>query len=60
VKFTLNPIRALLDDCASLEEFRDRLASLFPGMDKSALAAVLRDAMLAAELAGRWEVINED
>lgn len=56
----INPIKELLSSVDNYEEFLSRLDDLFPDMDKAALAAVLRDATLAAELAGRWDIENGD
>jgi phage gp29-like protein len=49
-------VRGLLDSVSSLQEFRERLAELFPAMDKAVLAAVFAEAFTAAELAGRGDV----
>jgi phage gp29-like protein len=53
---TINPIRDLLDSVDSLEQFKKELLGLFPGMDKTALGNMLGNALMAAELAGRWDV----
>jgi phage gp29-like protein len=49
-------IKGLLDSCDSLQEFQDRLPSLFPDMDTETLAQILSSAFLSADLAGRNDV----
>jgi phage gp29-like protein len=51
--------RELLEECASLAEFSERLVELYPEMDSGQLADVLGDAMGAARLAGRYEATPE-
>ncbi|MBF0589715.1 MAG: DUF935 domain-containing protein [Magnetococcales bacterium] len=49
------PIRALLSEVSSLEEFGDRLPDLFPDMDTDEFVRLLNDGTTAAHLAGRHE-----
>lgn len=48
-------IGAELERCASLVEFRDRLEGLVVSLDPGPQAALLRQAMTMAELAGRFD-----
>lgn len=45
--------RGLVERAGSVEEVRDGLLSLFPEMDTAAFAEVMRQALTAADLAGR-------
>jgi phage gp29-like protein len=49
----LAPVRRLIDECATLEEFRDRLPEVVERMNITALHAPLSDNLFAAHLAGR-------
>lgn len=51
----IEPIRKLLGEASSLEDFRDRLIAQFSELDGDRLGHVLMQAMLTAELAGRYE-----
>ncbi|MFW5490421.1 MAG: DUF935 domain-containing protein [Desulfovibrio sp.] len=51
----ISPVQALLEQCSSLEDFRDRLVDLYADLDVTALADVMRDAFTVAELAGRFD-----
>lgn len=51
----LTPVRRLVENAQSLEEIRDGLFTLYPDMDATAFASVLRDALVAANLAGRFD-----
>lgn len=55
----LDEVRAILDSASSLEEVRDRLLDAFEGMDTEELAGIMQQAMTAAELAGRYDVVRE-
>lgn len=55
----LAQIQVMLATADSLEEFRARLDTAFPDLDRAALAAVMGDAFLAAELAGMSDVADE-
>lgn len=52
----IDPIRQLLEESSSLEDFRDRMADEFSEMDADTLGNMLMRAMLVAELSGRYEV----
>lgn len=52
-------IRALVGQAASLEEIRDGLAALSPDMTLDQYAAAMAEALAAAQLAGRYEVLQE-
>ncbi|MBF0632678.1 MAG: DUF935 domain-containing protein [Magnetococcales bacterium] len=58
IKTMLDPIRNLLARANSLEEFRDSLFAVYPDMDSTALTTILAQAMIAANLGGRAEVID--
>jgi len=49
----IDTIRALLDDCGSLDEFAHRLAASAPDLDGRDLAAIVENALVAADLGGR-------
>lgn len=55
----LAPIRQLISDSADLEEVRDKLFSLYSELPSSDFAELMGSAIAAAELAGRYEVIQE-
>jgi len=46
----------LLDECSSLEEFRDKLLDVYNDLDPAALGNVMERAFSAAELAGRFKI----
>ena len=52
-------IRALVMQAATLEDIRDGLVQLAPDMTLDDYAAAMADALAAAELAGRYEVLQE-
>ena len=52
-------IRKLVESAASLEEIRDGLEQLIPGMTLDQYAQAMADAMAAAQIAGRYEVLQE-
>lgn len=52
----VEPMQKLLAEVNSLEEFRDRLLDLYSEMDDAALGQTMQRAMLAADLAGRFDV----
>lgn len=56
----IEPARRLVMQAKSLDEIRDSLLSIYEDMDAETLANVMRDAFLAAELAGRFEVNKGD
>jgi phage gp29-like protein len=51
-------IRAVVDEADSLEELRDRLLELHPKMDPARFAEAMGDALAAAHLAGRYDLLN--
>ena len=55
----IDQIRALVDRAASLEEIRDGLQALLPDMTLDQYAAAMAQALAAAQLAGRYEVLQE-
>ena len=55
----IEPIRQLVDRAASLHEIRDGLDQLLPGMSLDQYATLMAEALRAAELAGRSEVLDE-
>lgn len=52
-------IRGIVDSAESLEDLQVRLESAFDGEDAAALGAVLAEALAAAELAGRYDLLQE-
>ena len=52
-------IRELVSGATSLEEIRDGLAKLDPNMSLDDYAAAMAEALAAAQLAGRYEVLQE-
>jgi multidrug efflux pump subunit AcrA (membrane-fusion protein) len=50
--------RDLLDQAATLEDFRDRLLDLYGDMGSENLGELLANALTLADLAGRDEVLN--
>lgn len=54
----LDQVQSLLDQVDSLEELRDRLLELYPQLDGAAFAQVMGDALAAAHLAGRYDVLE--
>lgn len=52
-------IRKLVDSATSLEEIRDGLEQLIPNMTLDQYAQAMADAMAAAQMAGRYEVLQE-
>ena len=51
----IEPIRRLVESAATMEEIRDGLDKLYPDIDDTVLAALLREALAAAILGGRYE-----
>ena len=52
-------IRTLVERATSLQEIRDGLAELAPDMGLDDYAAAMAQALAAAALAGRYEVLQE-
>lgn len=55
----LAQIRHLVESAASLEEIRDGLEKLFPDMGLEQFAQAMGQALTAAQLAGRYDVLQE-
>ena len=55
----VDKIRELVSQATSLEEIRDGIASLDPNMSLDDYAAAMAEALAAAHLAGRYEVLQE-
>lgn len=51
----IEPIRRLVESAATLEEIRDGLDKLYPDIDETVLAGLLREALAAAILGGMFE-----
>ncbi|MBE7415091.1 MAG: DUF935 domain-containing protein [Deltaproteobacteria bacterium] len=51
----MEPVRKLLAEAGSMEDFRDRLLDAFEGMDPVKIGNLLQRAFAAAELLGRYE-----
>lgn len=54
----IEPIRRLVMNAGSMAEIMESLLDIYGDMDDAALSTIIRDALTAAELAGRFE-INE-
>jgi phage gp29-like protein len=52
-------IRALVQEAESLEEIRDKLAELLPDMSLAQYAEAMAQALAAAALQGRYEILQE-
>lgn len=55
----LDTIRALVERATSLQDIRDGLEQLLPGMSLDDYARAMAQALAAAQLAGRYEVLAE-
>ncbi len=55
----INQIKELVDNVQSLEELRDKLFELIPDMQLDEYAKVMAEALTAANLAGRVELIQD-
>ena len=51
----IDPVKALLDEVQSLEEFKDRLGPLFAGLEPVKMEVRMERALALAELAGRFD-----
>lgn len=58
LKKMVERIRTLLDESKTLEEFRDGLLDLAMTMDAGTFAEILQRSMVAAEMSGRFEVLD--
>ncbi|PLP96019.1 DUF935 domain-containing protein [Pseudomonas sp. FFUP_PS_473] len=54
----VDAIKELLESVSSLEEFRDRLLDAYPDMSVDQLANAMADGMVAASMAGRYDVLR--
>ncbi len=52
----IDTVRRLVNEAQSLEELRDKLLDLYPGISSDKFAEVMREALLAAALAGRFDI----
>ncbi len=52
-------IRSIVDQAQSLEDLRKRLIDAWPSMDRKDLAELMAEALTAAELAGRFDILEE-
>jgi len=55
----LAQIRALVDKAGSLEDLRDGLEALLPDLKPDDFAEAMAQALAAAQLAGRYDILNE-
>ncbi len=55
----IDQVRELVNGAKSLEEIRDGLDALLPNMTLDQYAAAMAEALRAAELSGRYEVLQE-
>lgn len=54
----VNEIRAVVDQAQSLEDLRDRLVELMPNLPPEQFADAMTDALAAAHLAGRYDILE--
>ncbi len=52
----IDTVRRLVNEVGSLEELRDKLLELYPDIGNDKFADVMREALLAAALAGRFDI----
>ncbi|MEW6489981.1 MAG: DUF935 family protein [Thermodesulfobacteriota bacterium] len=55
----VDAIRGLVDQAESLEDLQARLLGAYPALDSSGLAQAMTEALAAAALAGRFELLEE-
>ena len=55
----VDKIRELVQSATTLEEIRDGITALDPDMSLDDYAAAMAEALAAAQLAGRYEVLRE-
>lgn len=53
-----NRIRTLAETADSLEDLRDKLVEMIPDLDATQLADLMAEAMSAAHLAGRYDIVE--
>ena len=51
----IEPIKKLMEESATLQEFRDGVLSMYPKLDSKEIAGIIRNALLVGELGGRYE-----
>lgn len=54
----IDQVRDLMSQVDTLEELRDKLLELYPQMDSEQFADVMAEAMAAAHLAGRYDILE--
>lgn len=54
----IDKIKGLVDEAESLEEVADKLLELMPDLSEEEFAEAMRDACLASQMAGRFDVQN--
>ncbi len=52
-------VRELMNEVADMQELADRLAELLPALSTEEIAALVTEALVTGELAGRYEVLRE-
>lgn len=55
----IGAIKKLVEEATSLEGLRDQLLDAFGGMDDSRLAQVMAEAITAASMAGRFDIVEQ-
>jgi phage gp29-like protein len=55
----IDPIRKLVDEATSMEDLRDKIIDAYSDLDAVSLGATIEEALTAAELTGRYEVMTE-
>jgi phage gp29-like protein len=55
----IEQIRALVEQARSFDELRDNLIKLYPALDEQKLGAVMQQALAAAALAGRYDILEQ-
>lgn len=55
----LNAIKQLLNEVESLDEFKDRLIEAMPNMNADQLGNIMREGLIAAQLAGRYDILEQ-
>lgn len=55
----IEQIRQAVDQAASLEDLRDRLLALFPDLNPAEFGRTMQRALIAAELAGRFDIMGK-
>lgn len=50
----IGPIKKLMEESATLQEFRDGVLSMYPKLDSKGIAEIIRNALLVGELGGMY------